>query len=318
MMFRRARRDLTLLYIVLFALVLVVFTVVFYVAFVTVLAPAFDIAPEVSSSQAAEIAYEETIRRIALAVAIADAVAILIVGVAAWILATRTLDPIRAAHNRQRRFVADASHEIRNPLSAMKTTAQVALERDRSPAELRTALEVVVDAASRLTKLTNDLLTLASTDGLPERRSERFDLSVIAAEAVEALAPPVGDSPIRLDLRADVPALGDPDQISQIIRNLAENAVRHGGPGVRVTVATRSVDHDAVVEVRDSGPGIAAADIDQIFQPFYRVHREPSTDGNGLGLAIAADLATRNGGRLSVSSTPGNGATFRLTLPGLR
>lgn len=320
MIFRRARVRLTLLYIGLFALVLIVFSAVFYLAFATVLEPAFDIAPELSNTQAAEVAYQATIERIGAALAVADLAAVAVVGGVAWILATRTLIPIREAHQRQQRFVADASHEMRNPLAAIKSTAQAALAGRGDAAGMRTALAAVVDSTDRLTRLTNDLLTLARSDGaLVEHRVERCDLSVVVAEAVEQYGPiDSARGSVRATFGADLPMAADPEEIGRIVRNLIDNAFRHGGPGVHVTVATRAGDREVVLQVADDGPGIAAADIDQIFEPFYRVGAHPGSDGSGLGLAIAADLAARNGGRLTVTSIPGSGSAFRLVLPRLR
>ena len=319
-MFRRARVRLTLLYIALFALVLAVFSVVFYLAFVTVLQPAFDIAPELTNTQAAEVAYEATIGQIAVALAIADLAVVAVVGLVAWILALRTLEPIREAHQRQQRFVADASHEIRNPLAAIKSSAQAAVSSAESADELRAALATVIESTDRLTRLANDLLTLARADGvLAEHPADRCDLSVLAAEVVEAFAatdPAAGR--VRATFAADLRILADADEISRIARNLIENAFRHGGPTVRVSVVTRAHEREAILEVADDGPGIAGADVDRIFEPFYRVHPGSAPDGSGLGLAIAADLAARNGGRLSVSSAPGSGSVFRLSLPRLR
>jgi signal transduction histidine kinase len=111
----------------------------------------------------------------------------------------------------------------------------------------------------------------------------------------------------------------DPDEVGRIVRNLLENAVRHGGDGVRITLRTWRSDGELHLEVRDNGPGIAAADIDRIFDPFYRSRDRPrDREGAGLGLSIAADLARRNGGRLTVASSPGAGASFRLDIPRLR
>ena len=105
-MFRRARIRLTVLYIALFGLVLTVFSLVFYIGFATVLAPIFDLGPELSNEQVADAAYQTTLERIGLALVAADLIVVVVVGVAAWVLAARTLRPIREAHERQRRFVA--------------------------------------------------------------------------------------------------------------------------------------------------------------------------------------------------------------------
>ena len=317
---RRARIRLTLIYVGLFAFVISVFTIVFFGAFALVLQPDFDIDPDLTSEQAVAVAFQLTITRIGVALLVADVVAIALVGAFAWLLARRALDPIHDAHLRQQRFVADASHETRNPLAAIKTTAESALVGDRSKDELRAALETIDTAADRLTRLTGDLLVLArSNDPAAVGRRELVDLSVVVAEALDR--PTLGEDYARIRPRFD-PGLtveADADEIARIARNLAENGLRHGGPNAIVSVRTSGTDREAVLEVADDGPGIAAGDLDRIFDPFFRAGGAAGAardgEGIGLGLAIARDLARRNGGRLTVSSTPGHGATFRLTLP---
>jgi signal transduction histidine kinase len=319
-MVRRARIRLTLLFVAMFAVVLGFFSVVFYVAFAIVLQPDFDLDPDLTNAQVAEATYAATIGRIGISVAIADAAAVLIVAIAAWVLARRTLEPIRDAHLRQQRFVADASHETRNPLAAIKATTEAALGPNRSPEELRAALETVDATADRLIRLTGDLLVLArSNDPLAPSTREPSDLSVVVAEALAELTPIGRSGAIVPALQPDVPVLIDPEEIRRIARNLVENALRYGGDEVSVVVRTWTSDGDACLEVRDDGPGIKPADLTRIFDPFYRsATRDRDAHGIGLGLAIAQDLAARNGGRLTVASVPGSGATFRLILPRLR
>jgi signal transduction histidine kinase len=315
-MFRRARLRLTLLYIGLFAIALGVFAVVFYVAFANVLEPDFDLSPDLTNAQVAEAAYQLTIERVAAALAVSYVLAVALVSVAASVLASRTLKPIHEAHVQQRRFIADASHEIRTPLAAIRVTAEEAGSRDRSPAELRVALSRVVDAADGLTRLTNDLLLLARTDdGTYDRPLSSIDLSVVTAEAVDTFAD-ANDKAHRPEIRLepDLVVSADADEIRRIVINLVDNAIRYSGD--RVSVSTSGSDREAVVEIRDSGPGIEASDLDQVFEPFYRVRADATTpDGSGLGLTIARSLALRNRGSLTVTSLPGAGATFRLALP---
>ena len=317
-MFARARLRLTLLYIVLFALVFGAFSVIFYVVLTITLQPDFDLAPELSTTQAAELAYQTTVGQIGVTLLVGNVLVVGLVGVVAWILATRTLRPIREAHLRQRRFVADASHEMRTPLAAIRVTAESAAEGAASPDDLRMALRSVVSSTDRLTRLTNDLLLLARTDErLLAPTAEGIDLSVVAAEAVEefrATWPP--EVKTKVALAPDLLVAADPDDVRRILANLLDNAARHGGPTVRIGLTTSGSERDAVLEVEDDGPGIAAADIGRIFEPFYRVRADAaSPDGTGLGLALARSLAERNGGRLTVESVPGAGSTFRLSLP---
>ncbi|HLY13064.1 MAG TPA: HAMP domain-containing sensor histidine kinase [Candidatus Limnocylindrales bacterium] len=317
-MFQRARRRLTVLYVVLFALVFAVFSVVFYVAFRTVLGPAFDIAPDLSSSQAAGLAYQVALERVGIALIVANLLTIGLVAVAAWVLANRTLRPIRDAHARQRRFVADASHEMRTPLAAIRATAESSLEPAVRVDDLRADMVRIIEAAERLTKITNDLLILASADDrLIEPAKEPFDLSVAVAEAISTfrVAHP-GTDQIRVNLVPDLRVRGEPEGCDRIVTNLLDNAVRYGGPAAAVQVTMSATDHEGVVEVADHGPGIDSQDLDRIFEPFYRVRADTGgPSGNGLGLAIARSLAERSGGHLSVTSQAGSGATFRLALP---
>ena len=321
-MFARTRRRLTLLYIALFVLVLSAFSIVFYVGFATALAPTFDLGPELTNEQVAEVAYQATLEQIGVALLAADLAVVLLVGGAAWILAARTLRPISEAHARQRRFVADASHEMRTPLAAIRASAEGALAAPASADDLRHALTVVVESADRLSRLTNDLLLLARADELPpDRRDAQVDLSVAVAEALEAFAVARPElPPARASLVADLPVAADPDEIARIVANLLDNAYRYGGGGARPPrIVTRLVERDAVVEVSDDGPGIAAADLDRVFEPFFRLHADADTPkGSGLGLAIARSLAHRNGGQLTVASRPGEGSTFRLALSRFR
>ncbi len=319
-MFGRARRRLTLLYIGLFALVLGIFTVAFVAALAVTLAPAFDIAPELTNEQAAEQAYRLTIERIGLALVIGDVVVLAFVGVAAWVLAARTLDPIREVHERQRRFVADASHEMRSPLAAIRSTADAALSGPGDAARTREALEVVQRESERLTRISSDLLLLArSDDGQLLPRMEQFDLSVLVADAVEDHHNAQSGQNASVQLQPDIPVRSDPEEVKRVVLNLLDNAYRYGGDRVHVAVRTRATEREAIVEVADTGPGIAQADMERIFEPFYRVRSDVSApSGSGLGLAIAASLARASGGRLTVDSRIGQGSTFRLSLPRFR
>ncbi len=316
-MFSRARRRLTLAYIVMFALVLVLFSLVFLALMAIVLEPNFDLSPDTSSAAAAQIVYDAAIARIGIALVAADLVAIGVVGAGSWLLAARTLRPIRAAHERQRRFVADASHEMRTPLTAIRATSETALRPGTMPEAQHAALETVVSASSDLARLTTDLLTLAqSDDATLQPAAGPVDLSVVVAEVLALRTAAGAPAPASVHLASDLVVLADADELGRICDNLIDNAFRYGGPSVQVGVATQAVDRQAVVEVTDDGPGIAPADQERIFEPFFRVRSDASAPtGTGLGLSIAAALARRNHGRLDVHSQPPGGSVFRLLLP---
>jgi two-component system, OmpR family, sensor kinase len=300
--------------------VLVAFSLVFLVVLAVVLQPAFDIAPEVSDEEAARLAYERTIERIALALLLADVIVVAIIGVGGYYLADRTLRPIREAHDRQRRFVADASHEMRSPITAIQGTAESALRPAADVEARRQALETILDASARLGRLTTDLLVLARTeDGLVAPAADAIDLSVVVAEEVGRFkaAAATQHATVHLSLTEDLVVMADPTEVARIVGNLLDNALRYGGEPIQVR--TYAADGKALVEVADPGPGIALADVKRIFEPFYRVRSDASAPvGSGLGLAIAAELGRRFGGRLTIDSSPGSGARFRLELPRIR
>ncbi len=314
-MFSRARRRLALQAAVLFAAVLVVFSVVFFVVLTSVLAPTFDIAPEISNDEAAHKAYQLTIELIGAALVAANLVAIAIAMVAGYLLAGRTLGPIRDAHERQRRFVADASHEMRTPLTVIRSTVDTALmapdEHERSVASLQT----ISEATDRLARMTSDLLLLARTeDSSRTIAASVIDVSVCAAEAATEARQALG-ARIELALTQDLTVLGDEESIQRIAANLIDNAWRYSG-GKPVAVRTLGTERSVILEVQDHGLGIARADVERIFEPFHRVradHDAPA--GSGLGLAIARGLTRELGGSISVDSSPGAGSTFRVELP---
>lgn len=317
--FARARRRLAIRYLLLFLVVLVVFSGVFLVALAVALQPAFDIAPEIADDEMARRAYARTLEAIVVSLALADVFVLAVVGAAGYYLADRTLRPIREAHDRQRRFVADASHEMRTPIAAIRSTAESVL-MSTSPVAGAAALARIVGSTERLTRLTHDLLVLASSErGSLRLVRDELDLSVVTAEAVEQLRTDGAHegSTIAVSLASDLIVRGHPDDLGRIVANLIDNALRYGGGIVRVR--TLELDGQAIVEVADEGPGIAESDLGRIFEPFFRVRSDAGApSGSGLGLAIAAELARQQGGRLTVESRPGLGSTFRLGLPRFR
>lgn len=316
-MFAQARRRLTVAYIAIFTVVIGIFSLAFFALITVILQPNFDVAPDTSSDQVLQLAYDAAVERIAFSLVVADIVAIVLVGVGAWTLAARTLRPIGEAHQAQRRFVADASHEMRTPLTAIRATSENAMRADTTPAEQRAALDTVANAAAELATLTADLLTLAQSDDIaaaPE--PQRFDLSIVIEERLSLRAAAHSPAPTTTRFGVDLLVVGSPEDIGRIFDNLVDNAFRYGGPDVHVSVTTRATDRQALLEVTDNGPGIAEADQARLFDPFFRVRADAAAPaGTGLGLAIATALAKRNRGRLTVTSQAGRGSVFRLFLP---
>ena len=233
---------------------------------------------------------------------------------------------LQAAFDRQRRFVADASHELRTPLTIINLEVGRALSARRSPGDYRRALEVVETEGSRMTRLVNDLMTLARMDsGQAPLQFADVELSELANVAIERMAPLAQRQRVRLD-RGNLTQLrirGDRQYLLQMISNLLENGIKYSGAGNCVRVETSREDGMACLRVSDTGPGIPAEHLPTVFDRFYRVDAARSQNdsdasspaGSGLGLSIVSWIVRAHGGRISVTSQVNHGTTFQITIP---
>ena len=227
------------------------------------------------------------------------------------------LDRLDRAFQAQRRFVADASHELRSPLTVLKGDIDVALRRERGAAEYRQVLESSREEVDRMSALAENLLTLARTDsGLSPGHRQRVDLEAVVRRVVERSREAAAAAGVELSLESSaVAARGDAGLLERAVGNLVENAVKYAPPGARIGVSCRSAGELAVVDVEDTGPGIAPEHAPHVFERFYRGDPARSRgSGTGLGLPIASAIAQAHGGALALVRA-GPGALFRLTLP---
>jgi signal transduction histidine kinase len=216
----------------------------------------------------------------------------------------------------RREFVANASHELRTPLFSLSGFLELLEDEELDEPTRREFQETMAEQVRRLTKLAEDLLDLSRLDaGRMHVESEPLDLAALAAAAVDEFTGVAKSSEHPLQLVADgaAPARGDEQRVLQIVRILVENALVHTPPGTAVRISARREDGKAVVVVEDEGPGIAADDLAQLFERFYRGDGTKAS-GSGLGLAIARELAELMGGELELESRPGTTA-FALVLP---
>ena len=241
------------------------------------------------------------------------------------------LSRLQKAFDRQRQFVADASHELRTPLTIINLEVGRVLSGTRKPAEYQRALQIVDVESSRMTRLVNDLMTLARMDaGQAILRWEDLDLSDVALEAQERMVPLAERRQIALDL-GDLPELkvrGDRQYLVQMISNLIENAIKYCPPGGQVRIQTSNALSDdhlvALLRVSDTGPGIPANHVPHLFERFYRVDASRTRDvledstsptGTGLGLSIVSWIVESHAGHIAVDTEPGEGSAFEVTLP---
>jgi heavy metal sensor kinase len=231
-----------------------------------------------------------------------------------------TLARIEASFERLRRFTADASHELRTPLTAIRSVGEVGLQREGDAAYYRDIIGSMLEEVGRLTHLVDSLLTISRADAgsieLHRTHTSLLPLAREAAALVEVLADEKGQ---RLTVEGDdrAAAYVDPLILRQALVNLIDNGIKYSPAGGSVRVRVETQRTQSVVEIADTGPGIAAEDQQKIFERFYRVDPSRSRDagGAGLGLPIVRWAVEAHGGALALESRRGQGSTFRITLP---
>lgn len=228
----------------------------------------------------------------------------------------QTFDRLQATFERQRQFTGDASHELRTPITILLAETQRILKRERSPEEYREVLVTCSETAERMRRLVEALLMLARQDD--ENRlavNDPCDLDCILAEVIHQLTPLAQERGfhIQADLKK-AHCSGDAAALAILMSNLVRNALQHGG---NVWVSSSEQAAEAVIIVRDEGPGIAENHLPHLFDRFYRVDqaRTGSSGHAGLGLAIAKAIVTNHRGSLKVTSAVGQGTCFEVRLP---
>jgi signal transduction histidine kinase len=229
-------------------------------------------------------------------------------------------EALRRQHRSRYAFLAGVAHDLRNPLTALKLSAESLTSAAALPPEgrLRQVLGLMGRQVDRMTRMTSDLVDAARIEaGELDLQLADSDLGALVRDSVDLYA----DAARAHALTAHTPPTPvlvrcDAARIAQVLNNLVSNAIKYSPRGGRVEVTLTRADDGAVIAVSDEGDGVAAEELETIFEPFRRARTtEPAVEGLGLGLAIARRIAVMHGGSLDVESTPGAGATFRLRLP---
>jgi two-component system OmpR family sensor kinase len=227
------------------------------------------------------------------------------------------LERLRASFDRERRFVADAGHELRTPVAVVKAELEAALRTGDYGAQVREALVVAVEECDRLAQLAEDLLVVARTgEGALPLRPEPLVVGALLEDVRQRFADRAAQR--GREIRVEAPPNGlrlhaDPLRLRQALSNLVDNALRHGGG--QVVLRARDADDGVELEVADAGPGFDPAIAGRAFERFTRGDAARVGDGTGLGLAIVRTLVEAHGGRAELVAK-GEGATVRLWLPG--
>lgn len=248
-------------------------------------------------------------------------IALIFVGFTGWQLGGIAMQPIRQAYTQLQRFTADASHELRSPLSAILTNAQVGLLLATESSQVRPSLENIIDSSKSMNTLVNNLLLLARHQGhLAPESLKRINLNDLLETLAVHYAAQAATHNVKLISHMPKHATqlwADPDLLRQAVENLLSNACKYTPAGGTIWLRLESQSSWATIQVVDTGIGIPETDIPHVFERFYRVDTERTREsgGFGLGLAIVQQIVQAHGGQIRVISIEGKGSTFQIELP---
>jgi len=236
------------------------------------------------------------------------------------LLSIRDLTHVENIERMRSDFVANASHELRTPLATLSGFIETMQGSAKNDPKARDQFLTIMKAqADRMAALIDDLLSLSRIE-ISEHvaPNEKADLAQIARQSRDLLIATAKDvdCEIRMVLPATLPVIGDAQQLSQVIYNLMENAIKYGASGKRIDVIGRALENTVELSVRDHGPGIAAHHVPRLTERFYRVNVQDSRSrgGTGLGLAISKHIINRHRGKLLIESEIGQGSNFTIVL----
>src|ERR1700733_2699373 len=228
---------------------------------------------------------------------------------------------IETAQKSRREFVANVSHELRTPLTSIQGYVETLIEDPNPNTETtREFLGVILKNTSRMSRLTEDLLALASVESPDYKLSlQPVRADLLLQDAIDSIGGIVVDSGVKLQSSGapDALVMADPDAMHQVFGNLMENALKYAQSGKRIRASARLLASEVEFTIQDFGPGIASEHLERIFERFYRVDKARSREsgGTGLGLAIVKHIVLAHGGRIWAESELGSGVTFLFTLP---
>ncbi len=238
------------------------------------------------------------------------------------VLTFHDVTPLRRLENLRKDFVANVSHELKTPLTALRAALETLLDGAlEDPTHARDFLQTAQDQTERLQRLIEDLLTLSRLERPDTALSPAFcQIKEVTQRVLKALDPVATAERVTLQAEFPAPDLSlsmNADELTQVLFNLIDNAIKFNRPNGRVTIRGKQEGEEAVIEVEDTGVGIPPEDQPRIFERFYRVDKARTRErgGTGLGLAIVKHLVENRGGTVTVSSPPHKGTTFTLRLP---
>ena len=263
---------------------------------------------------------DETIARLDVGLAVGAIVAVILSSLGSGWLNIQAMQPIEESFQRLRQFTADASHELRSPLMAISTNAEVALTYPegmrKSDGEKFQAISMAIEQMSQLTE---DLLLLTRTDKVSSFEFERIDLTSLLTDLVNLYKPQAQTKQIKLkaEIENDLWLVGDEAKLARAFTNLIQNAIQYTPAGGEVEVSGKRIGRELLITVEDSGIGIAPEHLERVFDRLWRADRSRSyyEGGSGLGLAITQAIIHNHKGTISVTSQVDIGSCFTVSLP---
>ncbi|MBC6431972.1 sensor histidine kinase [Nostoc sp. HG1] len=264
--------------------------------------------------------FDETLQKLDWGLGGGIIITLILSSIGGILLTRQAMQPIEESFARLQQFTADASHELRSPLMAIKINAELPLQypEEIGPKDVE-KFQAIASATNQMTRLTEDLLFLARTDKVPTQNRDSLNLTSILENLIQLYKPQAEAKQINLkfQLIANLHLIGDSVQLTRLFTNLVENALHYTPSGGVVQIKTSHVGSQLYVNVQDTGVGIAPEYIDKVFERFWRADQSRSywSGGSGLGLAIAQAIAQNHGGLISVTSQLGVGSCFTVRLP---
>lgn len=229
------------------------------------------------------------------------------------------MDRLQKAFETEKRIISDASHELKTPVAIISAQCDVYLQRDRTSAEYREALEIVYSVSKSMTHLINNLLSLARLDSvmLEPEGFKSISLRKCLEDVLQLVQPLAKEKVVAIQLICDerITVLGDKDRLTEAFLNIIENALKYNKKNGTVLIASEIMSKEIVVKIKNTGFGIAVENLSRIFERFYRVDSVSEIDGSGLGLSIAKTIIEGHGGTIRMESDMGYGSTVYISLP---
>lgn len=317
-----ARIKLTALYLLVIAVILVVFSLVIFSDLSYSIRRNIDRRNDAAYNPAEETFIEDATESAKTSILLIDACIYLIVGGASYLLAGYTLKPIKKALEGQEQFSAEASHELRTPLAVMRTDIEVLLRSKQTlPADVKTVLSSNLEEISDMSKMAGQLLEISRGQNSQKLHTEIFNISQPIKKTADKLSLIAAKKNINFQIEKldDIKIKGSRENLERMAKNIIANAINYTPFGGSVNVSVIKKQNQAQFTVTDTGIGINAKDLPHIFKRFYKadVSRTGTENGSGLGLAIVEQIVKKHRGKIKIQSEPNFGTTITVYLPAI-